>query len=216
MEGFKSLPPGRQQKIEDAAMEAFGQNGYKKTSVSDIAAAAGISKSMIFHYFGTKKQLYLHLMEAAFRAVVEEVLGKFDPGVTDFFDRLELAASLKQAVLKRHPPIYSYFKSMYCEEDPEVKNEIRAALRSEDNLRLANEYSLQGVDTSKFKEGVDPALVLTLLIRYSYGYLETMPDLFADDLAAPMAEFHACVEMLRRNLYKPEYAVRGGLPDGSD
>lgn len=202
---FANLPPDRQQKIEDAAMEAFGQNGYKKTSVSDVAAAAGISKAMVFHYFGTKKQLYLHLTGTATRTVIEEVLCKFDPRVTDFFERLELAAALKQAALKRHPPIYSYLKSMYYEDDPEVKNDVRAALRSEDNKRLASEYSLQGIDISKFKEGVDPRLVLTLLVRYSYGYLETMPDAFANDFAAPMEEFHACVAMLRKNLYKPEY-----------
>ena len=37
--------------IIDAALAIFGINGYKKASVSDIAAAAGISKAMVFRYY---------------------------------------------------------------------------------------------------------------------------------------------------------------------
>jgi AcrR family transcriptional regulator len=60
MEKFFNLSTEKQQKIVDAALASFGANGYKKTSIRDIAAEAGISKAMIFHYFGTKKQLYLY------------------------------------------------------------------------------------------------------------------------------------------------------------
>lgn len=55
LERFFRLSEEKQNSIIDAALKAFGINGYKKTSVSDIAAEAGISKAMVFHYFGTKR-----------------------------------------------------------------------------------------------------------------------------------------------------------------
>ena len=51
LEKFLSLPIDKQDIIVNAALTCFGINGYKKTSISDIAAAAGISKALIFHYF---------------------------------------------------------------------------------------------------------------------------------------------------------------------
>ena len=45
MENFLNLPEEKQNTILDAAFAAFGANGYKKASIADIAAAAGISKA---------------------------------------------------------------------------------------------------------------------------------------------------------------------------
>jgi len=55
LDKFFSLPNEKQKIIIDAALRTFGANGYKKASTNDIAFAAGVSKAMIFHYFGTKK-----------------------------------------------------------------------------------------------------------------------------------------------------------------
>jgi len=41
----------------------FSQNSYKKSPTSEIADAAGISKSLLFHYFYNKRELYLFLWE---------------------------------------------------------------------------------------------------------------------------------------------------------
>jgi len=62
--------------ITDAALKSFGTNGYKKSSISDIATGAGISKAMIFHYFGTKKALYLYLMDLCGNMLMNEMNAK--------------------------------------------------------------------------------------------------------------------------------------------
>lgn len=55
MEAFANLPSEKRQRILDAAISCFGATGYRKTSMQDVAEAAGISKAMVFHYFDTKK-----------------------------------------------------------------------------------------------------------------------------------------------------------------
>lgn len=48
---------GRATAILDAAAELFGHYGYDKTTVSDIARAAGISKGAIYLHFASKEAL---------------------------------------------------------------------------------------------------------------------------------------------------------------
>jgi TetR/AcrR family transcriptional regulator, regulator of mycofactocin system len=45
------------QRIAAAAAALFSRNGYDATSIDDIAAAAGVSRSTFFRYFGTKGEV---------------------------------------------------------------------------------------------------------------------------------------------------------------
>ena len=54
---FLSLPEEKQQAILNAGYRVFSQNSYKNSPMSVIAGAAGISKSLLFHYFHNKKEL---------------------------------------------------------------------------------------------------------------------------------------------------------------
>ncbi len=51
-------------RIIDAAIAEFGQKGEDATKIDDIAARAGISKQLIYHYYGTKHALYISVLEA--------------------------------------------------------------------------------------------------------------------------------------------------------
>ena len=64
-EKFFSLPEEKQVTIINAGYRVFSQNSYKKSPVSEIAAEAGISKSLLFHYFKNKRELYLFLLNKA-------------------------------------------------------------------------------------------------------------------------------------------------------
>ncbi len=54
-EKFYSLPEEKQQKIINAGFRVFSQNSYKKSPMNEIADCAGISKSLLFHYFHNKR-----------------------------------------------------------------------------------------------------------------------------------------------------------------
>ena len=112
MEKFFRLPVEKQNIITDAALKSFGTNGYKKSSISNIATSAGISKAMIFHYFGTKKALYLYLMDLCSNILTKEMDEKFDNTVTDFFGRILISTNIKISVMKKHPEALSFLTSM--------------------------------------------------------------------------------------------------------
>ncbi|GAA1628128.1 TetR/AcrR family transcriptional regulator [Kribbella alba] len=49
----------REREILDAAERIFGDRGYQGTSMDDIAAQVGVSKPLIYQYYGSKDGLFL-------------------------------------------------------------------------------------------------------------------------------------------------------------
>jgi AcrR family transcriptional regulator len=49
--------------IVEAAGHLFGQHGYEATRLDEIAAAAGVTKPIVYRHFGSKRDLYLALLD---------------------------------------------------------------------------------------------------------------------------------------------------------
>ena len=63
----------REQQIVEVACRVFGENGFASTSVADIAGAAGISKPLIYNYFGSKEGLYAVCLRQAADTLTAEI-----------------------------------------------------------------------------------------------------------------------------------------------
>ena len=60
----RRLPaPERRRQILAAAREVFGRDDPEAPSVDDLAAAAGISKPILYRHFSGKRELYLAVLE---------------------------------------------------------------------------------------------------------------------------------------------------------
>src|SRR3954452_16222750 len=55
---WQRRPDIRRNEILDSAVLAFGQNGYKRTTLADVAARAHVSAGTVSHYFGSKASLF--------------------------------------------------------------------------------------------------------------------------------------------------------------
>ncbi|MEB3032396.1 TetR/AcrR family transcriptional regulator [[Mycobacterium] nativiensis] len=72
--GSKRLPRAvREQQMLDAAVQMFSINGYHETSMDSIAAAAQISKPMLYLYYGSKEELFGACLDRELRRFVETV-----------------------------------------------------------------------------------------------------------------------------------------------
>ena len=70
---FFTLPEEKQQRIINAGYHVFSRNSYKKSPVGEIAQTAGISKSLLFHYFHNKKELYFFLWNKAAEMTMQTI-----------------------------------------------------------------------------------------------------------------------------------------------
>lgn len=63
------------QRILDAAVERFAQNGYHDTSVADIVDDSGTSKGAVYFHFPSKQDIFLGLVDH-FAGILEARLGQ--------------------------------------------------------------------------------------------------------------------------------------------
>ena len=61
---YSRLDPGqRREQILDAANALFAERGYDEVSIEDIASSAGVTRGLVHHYFGGRKEVYIALLE---------------------------------------------------------------------------------------------------------------------------------------------------------
>jgi TetR/AcrR family transcriptional regulator len=60
-------PEGRlREDLMEAALRLFTQRGYSATTVRELVEAAGVTKPVLYYYFGSKEGLFLELMRTHF------------------------------------------------------------------------------------------------------------------------------------------------------
>ena len=58
------LPAARRRtQLLEVALDRFAANGFHQTSMEEIAEAAGVTKPVLYQHFGSKRTLYLELLE---------------------------------------------------------------------------------------------------------------------------------------------------------
>lgn len=62
---FKEMRQRSEEKILNTALELFATNGYKNTSISEIAKKAEISKGLMYNYFESKQALLRAIVSKA-------------------------------------------------------------------------------------------------------------------------------------------------------
>ena len=65
----------REAQMTAAAERLFSERGYHGVSMDEIAAASGITKPMLYEYFGSKEGLFLACMERARAKLFEAIAG---------------------------------------------------------------------------------------------------------------------------------------------
>ncbi|ABX42206.1 TetR/AcrR family transcriptional regulator [Lachnoclostridium phytofermentans] len=201
MDSFFNLRAEKQEHIINAALNAFGRNGYKKASIADIAKEAGIAKGMVMYYFGSKKNLYLYLVNLSGKLLIEEIERGMDQSVTDFFDKIKMVSDIKIAMMKKHPAIISFLSSMFFETDEEVRDDIKAFIS--DGIKVRAEKVFDGTDVSKFKDDVDPKLLNKFILWAGEGLTN---DLHLNDnmdkVDVFIKDFYECLDFMKKYFYK--------------
>lgn len=72
--GTKGMPRAkREAQLLDVAERAFAERGYHASSMDQIAAAAGVTKPIIYAYFGSKEGLFIAGVDRAYQRCIERV-----------------------------------------------------------------------------------------------------------------------------------------------
>jgi len=135
-------------RIIQAAKDSFGRHGFRKTSLADIAAEARMGKSSLYHYFGSKEEL--------FRAVVNAEMELLSQQVGDAVGREKLPeAKLRAFVLTRMrvarelASAYATLHEEYLDQLGFVERFREDAFRAE--VEMIRSILEEGVNTGAFE-----------------------------------------------------------------
>ncbi|MGM9650005.1 MAG: TetR/AcrR family transcriptional regulator [Butyricicoccaceae bacterium] len=166
---FFSLPEEKQLVIMNAGYRVFSQNSYKKSPMSEIADAAGISKSLLFHYFHNKKELYLFLWEkcAQITSNYLKQYGCYEQ--KDLFDIMYRGLQAKVHLMKQYPSLSAFAVKAYYEKDPAVCHDVQKSLKQ--HAAYKTNATLLKLNPEQFVPGLDLQMMYQDMYWASVGYI---------------------------------------------
>lgn len=72
----------RRRQLLDVACQQFATRGFHTTSMDDVAAAAGVTKPVLYQHFPSKRALFTELLDDLGRQLIEELVAATSPATT--------------------------------------------------------------------------------------------------------------------------------------
>ncbi|TDW86627.1 TetR/AcrR family transcriptional regulator [Kribbella sp. VKM Ac-2566] len=182
--GARLRPDERRAQILAAARRVLLADPHRELTVELVAAEAGVSPALLFHYFGSKKKFQYAVIEEA----AAEVMLRTAPDPSLPPDE-QLRAGIRafvRAVLEA-PQLYRATLLMSAAGDPDVR-----ALHS-DLRRVFSQWVISAVA----ERGIEITPVVELACHGWQGYVEQTLLVWIDDpTVSPEALEHLCAQSL--------------------
>lgn len=140
-EKFWDMKKEKQDRIMNAAIGVFAEQGYAHASTDEIVKRAGISKGLLFHYFISKPGLYEFLYGYFSRFMRLELSGAAGRSGESFFDRCIAIERAKGKAMKQYPYIQCFL----------------SGAEHEDASLIGGDFEAQRAEYAAFCRGLYPA-----------------------------------------------------------
>ena len=168
-ERFYQLPGDKRSSIISAGFRVFSQYSYKNSPMSEIAAEAGISKSLLFYYFKNKKELYLFLCRYSSELTEQEMIKQKCYKKEDFFDIFLSGLKVKVQLMKEYPDLSLFQLKAYYEKDRSLRPDIDRLIGKYSGYE--NQSQMLKLNKDQFVEGLDLEMMYMDMFLASQGYL---------------------------------------------
>ncbi|MDR2044085.1 MAG: TetR/AcrR family transcriptional regulator [Clostridium sp.] len=113
---FFDLNKEKQDRMMNAALKVFALHGYRHASTDDIVREAGISKGLLFHYFGTKLGAYAFVYDYSVRFLALELRACVKPQEKDLFELVKQVEQAKMQAMKGYPYMQQFLDRSMTED----------------------------------------------------------------------------------------------------
>lgn len=209
-ERLEALPEDKRQKILQASLTEFAEHGYLNASTNRIVQTAGISKGLLFHYFGSKKKLFLYVLDHTIHHLMGK-MNQYSASLTgDLFETLGQYALIKMQIGIEEPQMYHILYDVYVNLPPEIKNDLMD--RYGQILSDQRKSFIMTMDASRLRDGITAEIAANLIIDFLDGYYQRSIDDYKtktpDELLSSMDEMKNDIMqylyIIKRGIYKDE------------
>ncbi|HEX4927326.1 MAG TPA: TetR/AcrR family transcriptional regulator [Burkholderiales bacterium] len=182
-------PEKTRKSILEAATEEFARHGLGGARVDRIAERAGANKRMLYYYFGSKEELFLAVLEAAY----ERIRGaerELDLEHADPREALKRLVEFTWRYSLEHPEFQSLLNSENMYKGHHLRRSRRVHRLHSPLVETLRDILRRGERLGLFRRGIDPVQLYISIAAEGYFYLSnryTLSRIFARDLMAPRA-----------------------------
>lgn len=170
---FFDLKKEKQDKILNAALKVFAENGFRRASTDEMVKEAEISKGLLFHYFSSKMGLFVFVYIYSVKYFVMEMASSVNSKEHSYFKVRRQIERAKAKTMKHFPYMQMFLRQAEKEDAPEIVPYMRAAAEqligtydklyssvdfkgidkiSSEHLVKITEYTLNGLMEEKLEE----------------------------------------------------------------
>lgn len=172
--GTKGVPrPKREEQIVAVAIDEFAAHGYASASMVAIAQRAGISKPLIYQYFGSKDGLYL----ACLHAVSGGLLERLEEAEQDVDDSLLSRVYPLRAIFTALEPQRFAWRLLF---DPSMPASGEIAAAAADYRARTTEIAASGSARFLKARGIDSRLDASALSSVWMGMVNSLVEWWLD------------------------------------
>lgn len=200
---LKNVDIEKRDNIINSAMKEFSRNTFQKASTNIIVEDAGISKGLLFHYFGSKANLYKYLEYFSIKIIMEGIIDELNWEEKDIFLRLKEISMIKFKVFQRYPYLADF--SLVVFQDKTLEEIMN--INPDFPLDLYSQIYTHNIDYSLFKEDIDIKRAINIiqwtLEKYSEEFRRSIKDGSSEfDYKAIEKEIYMYIDMLKVCFYK--------------
>lgn len=166
---FFDLAKEKQDRMINAALKIFAQNGYKGASTDEIVKEAGISKGLLFHYFMSKLGVYTFIFDYSTKYMTLELTTSVNKNESDFFEIYKQIEFAKMNALKNYPYMQEFLNSIIYED---VSEALLAIEEKRNALAEVYEGIYSQMNTEVFGPEVDTGKLRKILDLTMKGLME--------------------------------------------
>ena len=162
-EKFFDLNREKQDRMINAALRVFAENGYRHASTDVIVKEAGISKGLLFHYFTNKIGLFSFLFDYSVKYMIFEYERLISASETDYFTIRKEMERAKLNVLRSYPYMNEFIEKSLQEDQLDINETIESSKNT--YIDILAKYYAQG-SRDFLREEISPNR-LDAIIRYT-------------------------------------------------
>lgn len=207
-ETFEKQNKKKQEAIIAAGIKEFSQKAYADASTDMIVKSCGISKGLLFHYFGSKKEFYFYCLSGS----LEKLLKKTELPHGDFYSVLFSFMDEKLSLCARYPAETRFVNMASRDMSAEInhgKSEIlmnytaqaQAASAAVMEHALAM-LPLKSRNTDRIREGIllySNAIINKYLLAY-----QNNPDRFFENAGRIKTEIKEFIDLILYGIIEEE------------
>jgi len=163
----KRDPEATRAALLDAAEEIFLQKGVGNTSLSQIAKRAGITKSLIHHYFESKENLWKEVKQRRFSYYQNQQIKMLEQAKEANADLLLDSIRLYFRFLVKNPEIVQILAWMFLERDQDE------CLKQDQELtKVGISRIREGQANGALRSDIDPRIILFSFIGLAQHWVQ--------------------------------------------